>query len=276
VTGIVLARDGRSIFSGSYDGTVRKWNTASTAELAMKNPGLLSIAQQLELLDLATAFHSNPNLARRRVRLLLASQRWEDAAEQYDSLLEQFPDDHGLRYRRTCLGLLVDDEEEYHTACDEMMRRLGMTQKPFLADWASKVALILPNPPGDLLKLDQLAVLAASKGTESPYYFYFRLNRGMPHYRNGRYEHCKDWFNGSIQSSSAGGYSFCSAISHAFLAMAHAQLNERDEAEDQLKTAQKLLNSTQLEDYSQGDHWIDWIMARRAVREASDLRCGKP
>ena len=276
VTGIVLARDGRSTFSGSYDGTVRKWNTASTAELAMKNPGLLSIAQQLELLDLATAFRSAPNLARRRVQLLLASQLWEDAAEQYDILLEQFPNDHGLRYRRTCLGLLVDDEKEYQTACDEMMRRLGKTQKPFLADWASKVALILPNPPGDLQKLEELAVLAAAKGTESPYYFYFRLNRGMAHYRNGRYEHCKDWFKGSIQTSSAGGYPFCTAISHAFLAMAHAQLNERDEAEDQLKTAQKLLNSTQLEDYSQGDHWIDWIMARRTVREASDLLSQKP
>ena len=58
--------------------------------------------------------------------------------------------------------------------------------------------------------------------------------------------------------------------------MAHAQLNERDEAEDQLKTAQKLLNSTQLENYSQGDHWIDWIMARRVVREASDLLSQKP
>ena len=151
------------------------------------------------------------------------------------------------------------------------MRRLGKTQKPYLADWASKVALILPKPPGDLQKLDQLAVLAAAKGTESQYYFYFRLNRGMAHYRSGRYKHCKDWFNGTIQTSSERGFPFCTAISHAFLAMAHAQLNEQDEAEDHLKRAQKLLNSTQLEDYSQGDHWIDWIMARRAVREASDF-----
>lgn len=271
VTGIVLARDGRSIFSGSYDGTVRKWNTATTGELGLKNPGLLSIAQQLELLDLATAFRSNPNLARRRVQLLLASQRWEDAAEQYDKLLEQFPGDHTLRYRRTCLGLLVDDEVKYQTACAEMIGRLGNTQKPYLADWASKVALILPDPPGDLQKLDQLAVLAAAKGTESPYYFYFRLNRGMAHYRSGRHEHCKDWFRGAIQTSSQKGFPFCTALSHAFLAMAHAQLDEGDEAEAQLKAAQRLFNSTQLQEYSQGDHWIDWIMAQRAIREASEV-----
>lgn len=272
VTGIVLGRDGKEILSGSFDGTVRKWSSATPAQLALKNPGLLSIAQQLEMLDLAVAFSDDPALARRRLTLLLTSQRWKDAAEQYDKLLEKSPGNHGLRYRRTCLGLLVDDEATYRAACAGMMRRLEKTQQAHLADWASKVALILPEPPGDLAALDQLAVLAVSRGTDSPYYFYFRLNRGMAHYRNGRFEHCQEWFRGSIESSTTRGFPFCTAISHAFLAMTHQHLGEHEEAESHLKTAQKLLNSTQLEDLPQGDHWIDWIMARRAIREASELR----
>lgn len=271
VTGIVLSRDGRSILSGSFDGTVRKWRSAVLSELAVKKPDLLSISQQLQMLDLAVAVHADPALARRRLSLLLQSQRWDDAAQQYDELLERFPDEHGLRYRRTCLGLLVDDEATYRQACAELLRRLEKTPKAYLADWASKVALILPEPPGDLATLDRLATQAAVKGTESPYYFYFRLNRGMAHYRSGRFRHSLEWFHDSIEVSTARGFPYCTAISHAFLAMAHAQLGEPEDAERQLATAQKLLNSTPLEKWPHGDHWIDWIMARRAIREATDL-----
>lgn len=272
VTGVIAANDGKSLLSSSYDGTLRRWRTPTVHELAQKNSTLLSTKEQIGLLELAIAFSPNPApLIRRRVSLLLSTRQWNEAAKGYDQLLEKFPDDLGLRYRRTCLGLKVDDEATYRAMCKELAARIGEPKRPYLADWASKVALILPDPPGDLQRLDELAEIADRDGTASRYHFYFQLNRGMAHYRNEKFESARKSFESAMTTSAHREFFACTPLCRLFLAMSLQKLGEETLASAEWDTAIAEVSSLEPGFYASADHWIDYFMAQRVIKEGQIL-----
>jgi len=116
--------------------------------------------------------------------------------------------------------------------------------------------------------VEQLATKAVTLGNGDSGIGYFRACKALSEYREGRFAQAVEWAERGRTNSEA----FASAEACAVLAMAQWRLGLKDEARDTLTQGNRLapeMPSTQTLDL--GDKWLDWLIARVLLVEATDL-----
>jgi hypothetical protein len=97
---------------------------------------------------------------------------------------------------------------------------------------------------------------------------YFQVCKALSEYRGDRLSQAVEWAEKARTNSEA----FASAEACAVLAMAQLRLGLKDAARDTLTQGNRLapeVPSTQTPDL--GDGWLDWLIARILLVEATDL-----
>ncbi len=116
--------------------------------------------------------------------------------------------------------------------------------------------------------MQQLATKAVTLGKADSGIGYFKACKALSEYREGGFAKAVEWAEQVRTSSEAS----ASAEACAVLAMAQWRLGLKDEARDTLTQGNRLapeMPSTQTPDL--GDKWLDWLIARILLVEATDL-----
>jgi tetratricopeptide (TPR) repeat protein len=223
VLALAFSPDGHRIVSGSIDYTARVWDAtplpaevlrAQDADYRRKRETLGELARTTEDTQRAE------NLAR--------DGRWDRAAAAFGKLVEQEPDNYGLRHPHIRSLVKAGDEAGVRRACEDLLKRYGIS--PDLTKvkdvvWSCVLALgaVADREAPVRLAESYLALHPEEKGTERS--DALRI-LGAALYRAGRFEEAIRRLVESNQARDDRG----DPKGFAFLAMTHHRLGHSDEA----------------------------------------------
>ena len=113
--------------------------------------------------------------------------------------------------------------------------------------------------------MDRLATRAVTLGHGDAY---FQPCKALSEYRQGSFPEAVEWAEKALKNSAV----FARAKGCAVLAMAQCRLGQKESARATLSEGNKLaqdISSNQAVDL--GDKWMDWLVARILLDEASQL-----
>jgi serine/threonine-protein kinase len=121
---------------------------------------------------------------------LLRIGRAHEARRAWQQALESNPAEHSAWFGYAELCLFLEEDEEYHRACRDLLERYGAMTDPFVAERVGRACLLRPTTEKELQKGVALADLAvAAKETAQEWvYPYFLFAKGLAEYRQGRLE----------------------------------------------------------------------------------------
>src|SRR4029077_11242657 len=128
--------------------------------------------------------------------------------------------------------------------------------------------LLLPNSGADPRLVEQLATKALTLGNRDSGIAYFQACKALSEYREGSFPEAVEWAEKALKNSAV----LARAKGCAVLAMAQWRLGQKDSARATLSEGNKLaqdISSNQALDL--GDKWLDWLVARILLREATEL-----
>jgi tetratricopeptide (TPR) repeat protein len=201
--------------------------------------------------------------------------RWPDASQAYLKALALEPTDHATYFHAAPVLLLAGDQAAYRRVCREMLARFGGTDHVAIAERVVKTCLLRRDGVDDRDAVWRLAdrVLAAPSGDGNPWGV---LALGMANYRQGRLPEAVARLQGIATAEPP--IPLAQAMAYVFLALAHHDLSQRDEARRALGRAAavqerqfpKLEGLT--DDWSRGE----WLRLQVVRREAETLLGGGP
>ncbi len=179
---------------------------------------------------LLTAEPANAALCLRRGRVQAELACWDGARADFDRGIELGAGSELVwqEKARACLG--GGDQEGYRQACAALLKRLGETEAPVLANNLAWVCALTPNTGADPAQLLRLAEKAVAR---QPRASTFRNTLGAILYRAGRFANAVQCLNEAITLQGQGG----TAFDWLLLAMAHQQLGHAAEARQWLDKA---------------------------------------
>jgi tetratricopeptide (TPR) repeat protein len=201
-------------------------------------------------------------------------EHWGAATTNYAKVIELMPTDPAAYHMLTPLLVQTGDVEGYRRHCAGLLKRLGDTADPVIAERSVKDCLLLPPPAADLPKIAKLAETAVAAGPQHKLWPYFQFAKGLAEYRQGRFTSAVEWLQ-PVASQSGDKYRTVQA--HMVLAMAQIRLQRPDDARLTLAKGLEIVN-TRFPKAGSGDledQWQDWIIANVLVREAKELIEGK-
>jgi tetratricopeptide (TPR) repeat protein len=243
------------------------------------SPGLADeVAQEDDLFARVVKLRPNDRpLGIARVQHLGRRGMWKEASAAMARVIELDPGDHTAWYRQSALLLELRDIEGYRRVCGEMLARFGSTKEsPIVAERTAKTCLLVPNAVDDLQPVLKLAEQVVTGTEQHGDYRWFLLARGMADYRAGRVADAIDRLQKVLSPGSEALYRDTTA--HLFLAMAHHQLGQADEARQALDEARTLIRQKfpKPDGEGLGTDWDEWLRCQIVLREAEQLIDGKP
>lgn len=158
--------------------------------------------------------------------------RWDDAARLLGKAVEEPTAPAGVWYRHALMRLHQGDEEGYRQACARMVERFGKATDAATANTVAWACALGRDALPDLkpaLRLAGVAVVANAKDAGA------RNTHGAVLCRAGRYKEAVAELNTSLALRPGGG----TAADFLFLALAHHQLGDADEARKRLEQARQ-------------------------------------
>jgi serine/threonine protein kinase len=229
-------------------------------------------AQQILDRVLAPAFVVKPssaNLLVQRVNVMGRRGRWREAVSDARLALDNQPAEHYHYHILAALLAMTGDRTAYEQVCQRMVTTFADSTNPYVAERVAQDCLLLPESGADLVLIDKLADRAVTSGSGTDGFPYFQACKAMSHYRLGNFSEAIAWGNKAANSPAA----FAQAKAYAVLAMAHWQLEQRDEARAALAKGDALARGILPEKGAEdlGESWVAWLMARISLDEATRL-----
>src|SRR5206468_12758905 len=179
------------------------------------------------------------------------------------------PLNHFLYHHDSVLRLEMGDAEGYRRVCREMLAQFANTPYPNVAERTAKTCCLAPGAIDEYQTVVRLAEQALV-GTEScGDYKWFLLARGMADYRTAQFGGAIGWLRQSLSPGAESPHR--DGLAQLFLAMAHHQLGQIDDARQALDKAQALGQKLPKLDGSQLGSWHDWLRFHIVRREAEEL-----
>ncbi len=235
---------------------------------------------------LTPAFVKQPaslDLLVQRIDLRGRQGRWSEAAADATAGVSHQPAEYYRYYILAPLLVMAHDRPAYEQLCPKMLALFTNTMNPYVAERVAQSCLLLPDSGADLRAVDQLADKAVMRGSGEAYLPFFQVCKAMSNYRLGRFPEAVEWAEKSLKSSQID----AQAKAYAVLAMAHWQLDQKDEARAMLAKGDLLAPnlSAARNTGDIGNGWLAWIIARVSLDEAtaliqsrteSDIKTDKP
>jgi hypothetical protein len=191
--------------------------------------------------------------------------RWKEAAVDAITMMHYQPADYYWPYTVAVLLVMTHDRLAYEQLCQRIPAAFAETTNPYIAQRIAEGCLLLPNSGGDLLLVDRLATRAVTLGNGDGY---FQPCKALSEYRQDSFPGAVEGAEKSVKSSEV----FARAKGCAVLAMSQWRLGLKDAAQATLSEGNKLaqdISSNQAVDL--GDKWLDWLVARILLNEATEL-----
>ena len=229
-------------------------------------------AAQLLAEVLTPAFVTNPgcsDLLGRRLDLMGRQGRWAEALADATTLMQYQPTDYYWSYNVAALLVMAHNRPDYGQLCHRIPTTFAETTNPYIAQRIAEGCLLLPNSGADLQLVDRLATRAVTLGNgDGGGIGYFQACKALSEYRKGSFPGAVEWAEKALKNSEV----FARAKGCAVLAMAQWRLGLKDAARATLSEGNKLaqdMSSNQAVDL--GDGWINWLVARILLNEATEL-----
>ena len=163
---------------------------------------------------------------------LLRNGRGHQARRLWQKALESNPAEHSAWFGYAELCLFLEEEEEYHRACRDLLERFGEITDPFVAERVGRACLLRPATDDELRKGAALADLAVAARESAPdwVYPYFLFARGLAEYRRNRLESAMTIMSGPAAN-------VMGPSPRLLIAMAQYRLGQRDAARRTLAVA---------------------------------------
>src|SRR5262249_31373442 len=115
--------------------------------------------------------------------------RGEEVRQKWKKELEADPPEHDTWFGYAELCLFLGHEEEYRRARQDLVRRFGATDDPYVAERTARTILLFPAAEEELQTAVALAARAvAAKATTAQWiYPYFLFAQGLAEYRRGHF-----------------------------------------------------------------------------------------
>jgi len=195
--------------------------------------------------------------------------RWVEALADSTTLKQYQPTEYYWSYNVAALLVMTHDRPAYEQLCQRIPAAFAETTNPYIAQRIAEGCLLLPNSGADQRLVQQLATRAVTLGSgDGSGIGYFQACKALSEYREGSFPGAMEWAEKALKSSEV----FARAKACAVLAMAQWRLGLKDAARATLGEGNKLaqdISSNQTVDL--GDGWINWLVARILLVEASDL-----
>jgi WD40 repeat protein/serine/threonine protein kinase len=231
--GLAFSPDGFRIVSGGIDDTARVWDaTPLPAErLQAHEDRYRQKRMELKTLGDLTEAEASPNAGNRPSQ----RGRWDQAADTLGKFVEGDPNNFVRRDEHILSLVEAGNQAGVRRACADLLKRFGNTTDPAQADSVAWLCVLAPDAVADREAPMRLAeaALAGQPGSGSQRSGVLKT-LGAALYRAGRFEEAVRRLEESIQAHGAGG----DPKAFAFLALAHHQLGDREEAKrwlDKLK-----------------------------------------
>ena len=205
----------------------------------------------------------------RRLDLMGRQGRWNEAAADASTLMQYRPTDYYWSYSAAALLVMTHNRDGYEQLCSRIPAAFAETTNPYIAQRCAEGCLLLPNSGADLQLVDRLATRAVTLGNGDGY---FQPCKALSEYRQTHFPGAVEWAEKSLKGSEV----FARVKGAAVLAMSQWQLGQKDAARATLSEGNKLaqdLSSNQVVDL--GDKWLDWLVARILLDEATELLADK-
>jgi tetratricopeptide (TPR) repeat protein len=205
-----------------------------------------------------------------RLDLHAMRSQWKQAATVLVTLTELDPADHYNWFQFAPVYLELGDIEGYRRVCREMIKRFSEAEKPEIIERTAKTCLLLADSGIDRKLSLRLAERAAIHGAKQANAKWFHLAAGMADYREGQYARAVERLENSLTSGAE--VLYLDSLAYLFLAMAHYQLGEKEEAAQTMYKVHFLmedrfprLDRGQVLDK---EWWSDWLRFQIVRREA--------
>src|SRR5262249_245947 len=155
------------------------------------------------------------------------------------TLTELDPAEHYNWFQFAPVYLELGDIEGYRRVCREMIKRFSEAEKPEIIERTAKTCLLLADSGIDHKLSLQLAERASIRGAKQANGKWFHLATGMADYREGKYARAVERLDNSLTSGAE--VLYLDSLAYLFLAMAHYQLGEKEEAAQSMYKARFLM-----------------------------------
>jgi len=207
-------------------------------------------------------------LVARRLDVMGRQGKWSEAADATATLMQHQPAEYFWAYNMAALSAKAHDRPAYEKLCKSIPAAFIATTNPYIAWRVALSCLLMPNSSADRLLVHQLATKAVTLPSGNSGIGYFEACKALSEYREGAFGQAVEWAERGRTNSEP----FARAEACAVLAMAQLQLGLKDAARDALTEGNRLapeVSSTRTPDL--GDGWLDWLIARILLVEATDL-----
>jgi WD40 repeat protein/serine/threonine protein kinase/Tfp pilus assembly protein PilF len=171
----------------------------------------------------------SPRACYARAQAYLKKGVFDFAAADLSKAIALAPDAADVWYLRALAQLRAGRADEYRKDCAEMLKQFGETQKPDEAHWAAWTCVLAPDATPEWPRVLALAEKAAKSDPKS---FQYQVTLGAALYRAGRLEEAAQRLAEAdrLPKEPSERLRSSPAYDWFFLAMAHWQLGQKDEA----------------------------------------------
>jgi tetratricopeptide (TPR) repeat protein len=202
--------------------------------------------------------------------------RWKEAAADLAHAVRLKPTDNFASRILAPVLIANRDLKSYRQLCQHMLTQFADTKDIGTADTVAKNCLLLPSTEVDSNAVAKLADVAVMLGSQSEYFPWFELCKGLAEYRQEHFDGAAEWSQKALTKQSQPLER--DACAYLVLAMAQMKAGRHSAARVAFRTGAEIvekklpnLNSDDL-----GVQWVDVIIANILMREAKALIEGQP
>jgi len=195
---------------------------------------------------------------------LIRQGRGDEVRLEWKKALELDPPNHDAWFGYAELCLYLQNESEYQSAKQDLIRRFGNTTNQFVAEKTARAILLAPPSKDELqTAIDLVDVAVAAKANTPEWvYAYFLFAQGLAEYRQQHYETAITLMEGDAGK-------VMGPCPRLVIAMAQHRLGDSQEAHDTLAAALMEAN-WDLSEVRSHDQWIWHILRREAEATVND------